>query len=481
MASPVENLIRGTVYKGIGKIADFNRKRMPAPVGAHPYLTGIHTPMTQEFTLEHLYVEGEIPPQLRGRYLRNGPNPVTPPNPASYHWFSGTGMVHGIAIANGRADWYRNRWVRGSEACAALGEPLPPGPRAESGQDAPNTNVVGLAGRTFAIVEAGGKPVELSYTLDSIAHNPFDGTLAGAYSAHPHHDPLTGETHAISYLGGEMNKVWHVVQDKQGRVIREEAVTVCDGPSIHDCAITGKYALIFDLPVTFSMKSLLAGYRFPYQWNPDHPARVGLLPRNGAGSDVIWVPVDPCYVFHPANAYDTADGTVIVDVVVHDTMFARSTRGPDSEESRLERWVVNPANGTTTRTILHDQAQEFPRYDERRTAQPYRFIYSVAMREQGHTEMDVGDTRLFRHDLQSAETKVHDFGAGRHPGEFVFVPRSDSGAEDDGWLIGLVVDMNREATELVILNADDFTGQPQAVIHLPHRIPPGFHGNWVAD
>src|SRR3546814_15375397 len=65
------------------------------------------------------------------------------------------------------------------------------------GFDAPNTNVVGLAGRTFAIVEAGGKPVEMSDTLDTIAHNPFDGTLAGPYTAHPHHDPFAGETHAI--------------------------------------------------------------------------------------------------------------------------------------------------------------------------------------------------------------------------------------------------------------------------------------------
>src|SRR3546814_10093989 len=97
-------------------------------------------------------------------------------------------MGHGIRIEGGRADWYRNRWVRGSEACEMLGEELPPGPR-EGRNDAPNTNVVGLAGRTFAIVEAGGKPVELNYELNTIAHNAFDGTLIGGYTAHPHHDP----------------------------------------------------------------------------------------------------------------------------------------------------------------------------------------------------------------------------------------------------------------------------------------------------
>ena len=479
MASNVENLIRGAVTKGIVKVADFNRKRLLRPADAHPFLTGIHKPMTEEFTLEALRVDGEIPASLTGRYLRNGPNPAAQPDPASYHWFAGAGMVHGIRIKGGKADWYRNRWVRGTEACAVLDEELPPGPR--DNNDAANTNVVGIAGRTFAIVEAGGKPVELGYELNTIAHNPFDGTLAGSYTAHPHEDPATGELHAVTYKGDEPNKVWHVVIDKDAHVIREEAVAVSDGPSIHDCAITENYVLVFDLPVTFSMKMLLAGYRFPYAWNDAHPARIGLLPRKGRGDEIVWVPVEACYVFHPANAHETADGKVIVDVVAHETMFATSKRGPDSEKSRMERWTIDPAAGTTMRAVIHDHAQEFPRYDERLTTKPYRYIYSVAIPEAENAEWQLAETRLFRHDLEKGTTDAHDFGPGRHPGEFVFVPRSENGAEDDGWLIGLVVDMNDETTDLVILNADDFTGSPQAVVHLPHRVPPGFHGNWVAD
>ncbi|MBL8652446.1 MAG: carotenoid oxygenase family protein [Sphingopyxis sp.] len=480
MASNVETLIRGAVVKTIGKVADFNRKRLPRPTDAHPFLTGIHKPMTEEVTLEELRVDGEIPAALTGRYLRNGPNPAEAPDPASYHWFTGAGMVHGIRIEGGKADWYRNRWVRGSEACDVLGEDLPPGPR-HANNDAPNTNVVGMAGRTFAIVEAGGKPVELGYELDTIAHNPFDGTLVGSFTAHPHHDPATDEMHAITYRGDEPNKVWHVVLDKDAQVTRELAIPVSDGPSIHDCAITENHVLILDLPVTFSMKLLLAGYSFPYAWNDKHQARVGLLPRKGAAEDIIWVPVEPCYVFHPANAFETADGKVIVDVVAHETMFASSKRGPDSERSRLERWTIDPAASTTTRTVIHDHAQEFPRYDERLTTRPYRYVYSVALPDGKSAEWAMAETKLFRHDLDAGTSVAHEFGAGRHPGEFVFVPRTENGAEDDGWLIGLVVDMNDETTDLVILNADDFTGSPQAVVHLPHRVPPGFHGNWVAD
>lgn len=480
MASNVESLIRGAVKKGIGAVADFNRKRLPTPADAHPYLTGIHTPMDEELTLEALRVDGEIPAALTGRYLRNGPNPAVAPDPASYHWFTGAGMVHGIRIEGGKADWYRNRWVRGAEACAVLGEEIPAGPREES-NDAPNTNVIGVDGRTFAIVEAGGKPVELGYELNTIAHNPFDGTLKGPYTAHPHLDPATGEMHSITYKGDDFNTVWHVVVDSKAHVIRELAIPVSDGPSIHDCAITENYVLVLDLPVTFSMKRLLAGHRFPYAWNEKHPARVGLLPRKGGADEILWIPIEPCYVFHPANAFETADGKVIVDVVAHETMFAESTRGPDSQKAQMERWTLDPVARTSMRTVIHGHAQEFPRYDERLTTKPYRYIYTIAIPDAAKSEWQLADTRLFRHDLDKGVTDIHDFGPGRHPGEFVFVPRSAQGAEDDGWLIGLVVDMNDETTDLVILNADDFTGSPQAVVHLPHRVPPGFHGNWVAD
>jgi carotenoid cleavage dioxygenase-like enzyme len=310
---------------------------------------------------------------------------------------------------------------------------------------------------------------------------PSTARWKGPYTAHPHLDPATGEMHSITYKGDDFNTVWHVVVDGKAQVIRELAIPVSDGPSIHDCAITENYVLVLDLPVTFSMSRLLGGYRFPYAWNEKHQARVGLLPRKGSADDIIWVPVEPCYVFHPANAFETADGKIIVDVVAHETMFAESTRGPDSQKARMERWTLDPAARTSVRTVIHDHAQEFPRYDERLTTKPYRYAYTVAIPEAEASEWQIADTRLFRHDLDKGVTDAHDFGPGRHPGEFVFVPRSEQGAEDDGWLIGLVVDMNDETTDLVILNADDFTGSPQAVVHLPHRVPPGFHGNWVAD
>lgn len=478
MASVIEKTIRSAVTGGIMKVADFNRGRLKPPPGGHPYLTGIHTPMTDELTLAELKVDGEIPAQLDGRYLRIGPNPVTPPDPASYHWFTGDGMAHGVRIRDGKAEWYRNRWVRSNAVSDALGEERKPGTRNPRSDNA-NTNIVGIDGRTFAIVEAGGKPVELNDTLDTIAHNPFDGTLQNSFSAHPHFDPATGEMHAICYDAQTPDKVWHTVVDKHGKVVREEPVAVKDGPSIHDCQITKNFALVFDLPAVFSMKRLIAGYGFPYEWNTKHPSRLGLLPRNGSGDEVIWCAIDePCYVYHPSNAFETDDGKVVVDVVVHESTYASSALGPGGTWSRFERWTANPATRQVERKIVHDRPQEFPRYDERLTCLPYRYTYCIALAE-SIDGLDMGGSQLFKHDLETGDTLVRQLGANRHPGEFVFVPRSPTSGEDEGWLIGLVVDSAEERTELQILNADDFTGPAQAVIHIPHRIPPGFHGNWV--
>lgn len=182
MASAVETAIRNTITKGVIKLADFNRSRMDTST-QNPYLTGIHEPVREERTLAPLQVTGQIPVELDGRYLRIGPNPVTPPNPAAYHWFIGDGMIHGVRLKSGEALWYRNRWVRSNAVSAALGEEPAPGRRAPRSDNA-NTNILGHGGSTWALVEAGGYPVRIGEDLETIAHDPFAQTLKGSFSAH---------------------------------------------------------------------------------------------------------------------------------------------------------------------------------------------------------------------------------------------------------------------------------------------------------
>ena len=475
MPNPVERAVRAAAEKAVDVVAAHNRKRLPKV--AHSFLDGIHRPMPAELTLGKLAVTGTIPPGLNGRYLKMGANPAHPEQLGT-HWFLGDGMVHGLAIGGGEALWYRNRWIGSRLAAAALGREPAPGPR-RGRNDTVNTNVVDIGGRAFAVVEAGSFPVELAPTLEAQRYNPFEGTLRGSFTGHPHRDPLTGEHHAIAYDGGIWDAVRHVVVSAAGTVVRDVPIPVEHGPCIHDSALTARFAIVFDLPVTFSMRAVLAGHLFPYRWNPAHRARVGLLPRAGAAADIIWCDLDPCFVFHVANAYDRDDGRVVLDVIAYDTMFASSGTGLDAL-GRFERWVLDPATRHVERRVVDATPQEFPRIDERRFGQAYRYAYTVSVPSDGNPQL-VGATRLYKHDLVGGGRRVHEFGDGHLPGEFVFVPEADAAAEDDGWLIGLVINTEAETTDLAILDARAFEAPPVATIHLPHRIPPGFHGNWFAD
>jgi carotenoid cleavage dioxygenase len=219
----------------------------------------------------------------------------------------------------------------------------------------------------------------------------------------------------------------------------------------------------------------MAGARLPYRWNPDYGARVGLLPRYGTAEEVRWFEVENCYVFHPLNAYDTPDGKVVVDLVRWPRMFDEHVAGPAEGPTRLERWTIDPTSGKVLEETLDDRSMEFPRHDERLLGRQHRYGYSSAV----VPPFDGG--AAYKFDLAAGTSEVHDFGSGAQCGELVFVPRADGGAEDDGWLLTLVYDAATDRSDLVVLAADDFTGDPVARVHLPQRVPAGFHGNWVPD
>src|SRR5690606_24449617 len=226
-----------------------------------------------------------------------------------------------------------------------------------------------------AIIEGGGLPVELSDELETLRSSDFDGTLPGGFTAHPKRDPDTGELHAIVYAV-EWDHVQYAVVVVDGRVRRTVDVPLPGKPMVHDCAITEHYVVILDMPVTFDPALLEAGQRLPYGWNPERPARVGLLPRTGGAEDVRWFEVAPCFVFHPLNAYEAADGRVVLDVVRHPRMFATDHRGPNEGGPTLDRWEIDPGSGKVREERLDDRGQEFPRHDERRTGKPFRWGYT---------------------------------------------------------------------------------------------------------
>ncbi|WP_137144103.1 carotenoid oxygenase family protein [Mycolicibacterium sp. CR10] len=473
---------------------------------ANRYLEGALAPISEEYTLTDLAVTGEIPDYLDGRYLRNGPNPIGEIDPELYHWFLGDGMVHGIRLRDGKAEWYRNRWVRSPMAARALGESVPPG-RSAISQMGANTNVIGHAGKTLALIEAGVPNYELTDELDTVGVCDFDGTLPGGYTAHPKRDPVTGELHAVTYSMMRGNTVQYSVIGIDGRARRTVDIEVAGSPMMHDFSLTERHVVFYDLPVTFDtgqavamtvpralrlparlvLSALIgrvripdpisarlpagntADRRFPYSWNPDYPARIGVMPREGTNADVRWFEVEPCYVFHPMNAYDDGE-TIVLDVVRHPKMFDADRLGPNEGPPTLERWTVDLADDKVRESRIDDRGQEFPRVDERLVGKRHRYGYAPCV------EDDAADT-LLKHDLVGGGAASRSFGQGKSLGEFVFHPSSPDAAEDDGVLMGYVYDQSTDRSELAILDAQ--TLDDVAAVKLPHRVPAGFHGNWV--
>jgi len=170
----------------------------------------------------------------------------------------------------------------------------------------------------------------------------------------------------------------------------------------------------------------------------------------------------------------------VIDSAVYETMFEGGADGPSGKSLGFERWIVDPVARTVTRTTIDAAPQEFPRPDERFFGQSYRYAWAIGIPGDGDASF-LGEQPLYRHDLETGAKQSHDFGPGRVPGEFVFVPRSADAAEGEGWVMGYVIDAEKETTDLVILDAANIAASPVASVHIPHRIPTGFHGNWMPD
>src|SRR5262249_24618843 len=185
-------------------------------------------------------------------------------------------------------------------------------------------------------------------------------------------DPVTGELHAIAYYW-EWDHVRYVVVGADGRVRRSVQIPVSDGPMVHDCAITETYVLVFDLPVTFNLQMVESGVTFPYKWNPEHPARIGLLPREAPASHIRCVDAGPCYLFQRLNGSDFTEGRLVVAPVGHPRMSEAAEPGPGEGPPVLTRWTLDPTSGRAGEQALDDHAIEFPRHDERLLGRRHRF------------------------------------------------------------------------------------------------------------
>ncbi|WP_016691146.1 carotenoid oxygenase family protein [Rhodococcus rhodochrous] len=468
----------------------------------HPYRTGPWRPQTTEYRADDLEVIGDLPDDLDGVYIRNTENPVHPAQQGLYHPFDGDGMVHLVGFRDGKA-FYRNRFVRTDgflaeqEAGRALWAGIAEKPHRSERQDGwgargrmkdgSSTDVAFHNGVALTSFWQCGDLYRIDpISLETLGKADWNGAFPFdlGVSAHPKPDPHTGEMLFFNY-GTDAPYMHYGVVDSSGDLVHYTGIEL-PGPRLpHDMAFTENYAILNDCPLFWIPEALEAGKYFS-KFHPDMPMRLGVIPRRGDGSEIVWFEAESTYVLHWTNAYEDGD-EIVLEGFHQETPEPEDTgRGSiyervfralalDRMGTHLHRWRMNLRTGTLKEERLSESITEFGMINPAYGGRPHRYTYAAT----GVPGWFLFDG-LVKHDTVTGTEERYALGEGVFGSETVMAPRIGSTGEDDGYLVTMTVDMNRDLSECLVFDAQRLADGPLARIRLPERISSGTHSTWAA-
>ncbi len=470
---------------------------MQNPYGDHPYLNGHHAPNRFESNSPNLFVEGEIPRDLAGVFYRNGPEPLFPTRGDEYHWFDGDGMIYAFFIENGRASM-RNSWVRtdkfelesaaGERLFGVFGNPMTQDPAvAGKRYNTANTNVILHGGKLLALME-GAPAVEIDpRNLSTIGEEHYGGAITTTFSAHPSVDHATGEMINIgAIINGPTGpaELRYDVIDASGAVTKTEIIPVPHMSLMHTFLVTENYVVFPVLPLDIDMGRAMRGGPMT-AWVTGRASKLAVMPRRGTAADVRWFEHDPRHMFHQLNMWEEG-GKIIADVAAADC----TALFPDQDGNRLthaqarqnlRRWTIDLEGNTNTirEEVLNERDFQFPRPDDRMVTRKTRQCFANINLQSVDGRVGGMDAAI-RYDTQTGAEDIFHFGAGAAVGEVVFAPRIGAKGEADGYAMALVHPANSPTSQLVIFDAANMAAGPLARVHIPFRVPSGFHCNYYS-
>ena len=463
----------------IGRNFWTNVKHLPEV--KNPYLEGGFAPVHDEVELEDLKIEGYLPLNLNGMYVRNGPNPFFSPYTYSYP-IDGDGMVHQMKLAHGWAG-YKNRFVatKGLMAEKKAGKalyggvqlPLMPDPKYvvdEPVKDSADVHVAVFGKQLLAFYETSPAYL-LNEELETLGEwQPVpDATQPFKINAHHRRDPETGHIYAFTYdLSPPYLKFYEF--DSEGKLLATIPINKAHPTMLHDFVLTKNYWVVFDVPVIFDSNSpeMLS-------YHKEQPVQILLIGRKH--HTVTRITAEHFYLWHFVNAYEQED-KIIVDFVHHEYLEFNPLSGPDAPKQRgprLYRGTIDLAAQTYQHGCLCDLIVEFPTYALRYTGQPYRYAYCCA---RSAPEINRFDT-ILKYDFVTGNQELFSFGQDAEVDEAIFVPEEGASAEDHGYLMLYVYHQNTDTSDFVLLNAAKPKEKPIAVVKLGRRVPHGLHGSWI--
>lgn len=481
MAQPLQSADRGSDRPAWADASD------------NPYLRGIHAPICRELEASPLPVRGELPRDLSGAYVRNGPNPVFAPRNL-YHWFDGDGMLHALTLRDGRAS-YRCRWIetRGLAEERRAGRSLWPGVMGPYDWSAPrpplkdtaNTDVVWHGGALLALWYLCGEPYRCDpLTLATLGTDDFGGRRSHSVSAHPKVDPRTGELVYFTLSDYEPPYMRYGVVSREGELVHEIPVELPGARAPHDITITEHFSILHDFP--FFHDPALAkshGVRVA-RFHRELPTRFGVVPRRGRTEQVLWFEFEPGYVLHMVNAWEDGDWITMDGCFQPDP----STRRNPAEgvlagmlgylriRAHLHRWRMNLRTGETREQALDDLNVEFPLPDTELFGVRSRYSYHQYLPPDMQT---VEFRALVKYDHESGAARRYDYEPGWFASESPFAGRPGARSEDDGFVLTFATEAASGRSECWIFSALEIERGPIARIELPARVPTGFHAKWI--
>ena len=455
------------------------------------FLDGNFSPVAEERDIEGMEVVGAIPTDLHGHFLRVGPNPVHVFSEEAYHTFDGDGMIHAIEFDQGTTR-YRNRFIenegfklereRGDWVYKGMNSLMDPTPSrvpegAPASKNLANTAFAFHKDTLYALHEASQPTVIALPGLETIGPTDFGGKLTHPFTAHPKIDKKTGEMMAYGY-SFQAPFVSYSVINEQGELVHTTPITIPRSIFMHDFAVTEKYTLFLDFPITLDIGRAISGGP-AVDFEPQHGSRIGVMPRYGSDDDIKWFDVETGVVIHTANAWNEGSEVVLqasrsqtADIAGAGTSEGNNLR---ENQGQLYEWRIDLETESISERTLSDIPCDFTRVNDDYACHKTRYVYAGIF----NTERAFTFDGIMKHDNETSVTAAFKYGLNRHGGEAIFAPRVGSSCEDDGYLVCLVHDEAANQSECLIIDAQHLEAGPVATIIMPFRVPYGFHAGWV--
>lgn len=472
-----------------------------------PAFTGFNKPSRVEADVHDLDVNGTIPPELDGTFYRVQPEHQFPPKLGNDIAFNGDGMISMFRFKNGKVD-YKQRWAKtdkwklenaaGRALFGAYRNPLTDDEDVKGKiRGTANTNAYIHGGRLYALKEDSPALVMDANSLETFGYTDFDGKMKGeTFTAHPKTDPATGNLCGFGYASkGVLSRdMTYYEIDPAGKLLYDIWFEIPYYCMMHDFAITPDYALFTVMGMTSNWERLEAG-KPHFGFDTSLPSYLAVVPRKPGttAEDIRWFKGPNCFTAHVMNAFQ--DGTKIhldLPVAANNMMpffpdINDAPFDPVAGATYLSRWTVDMAqNEEEFRSEkLSDMIGEFPRYDERRTGQDYRYGWLVVIDPSRPVELKGGSAggwvmnTLGMVDLKTGKEQKWWAGPTSSIQEPCFIPRSPDAEEGDGWIVMVCNRLAEHGSELLLFDATEIEKGPIATIAIPVRLRFGLHGNWA--